>query len=474
MVTIQNIMQQPWTYALGWTILHSIWQCASIAVVCAVVLFFTRQATANFRYLVALAGLVSCVFCSAVTFYSYLDISRNITEVVIISLPVLQNDAQYVPFEVMIFLNKYINTLVLMWLVGFAIYTIKILLDYRYCQHVKNNHLTATPEKWKIIFAELSQKVGIKKAVELRISKLISVPCVIGHIKPVVLVPLSLLLHMSQPQIESILLHELGHVRRNDYLLAFAQAIVKTLFFFNPFLIWISNQIDKERENACDDIAVEINQNPLLFAKTLKEFADMNTNLKSAMSINGNKLLLSRIIRLFTKPKKTTNARNSLLAALLIITTGGAVSLYANANSNSNNNVEKTVTVDLPVLPAADAYAQTIAQINQQCGTNVKLDPVKHPDSTRILNMKSMKCSDAIRRVTQTLVIDNTEIKDDEKLANVAITNQPVINAMTEVNKQCGTNETVPEAIRNELASFNFKDMPCKKMIMFIQAYVPN
>lgn len=469
-----EIMQQSWVYALGWTILHSLWQSAFIAAICAVVLFFSKQATANFRYLIALTGVMLCVVASVLTFNRYLLVSSSVVGVTITSAPIAQTTVQSMPFDVMIFLNMHVNSLVVLWLLGFIIYTVKILLEYRYCQHIKNTHLRETPEKWQHIFAELSEKVGIKKIVELRISELVAVPCVIGHLKPVVLIPLGLLLSMNQQQIEAILLHELGHVRRNDYLLAFFQAIAKTLFFFNPFLLWISNQMDKEREHACDDIAVGINQDPLLFANTLKEFADMNMNLKSAMNINGNKLLLSRVTRLFAKPQKTSSAKNSLLATLLVIATGGVVSLCVNADSSTSSSVEKTVTVNMKPLPTAEAFAYVLAQINQQCGTDLKLEPIKHPVGNRILNMESMRCSNAIRRLKGDVAIENVEVPKNGKLVNMKMDNEPIFKVIDEVNKQCGTNATVSDEIRNELNSYNFQGMPCEKMIPFVQNYVPN
>ncbi len=472
MSVILEIMQRPWAYALGWTILHSLWQCALIAGACAVLLLFTKQATANFRYLIALAGLAFCVLTSAITFHRSLLVNSNAIEIANNPMLVLQVHTQSTPVDMMIFLNSHINTLVLLWLVGFAIYTIKTLQEYRYCRYIKNTHLTATPEKWRCIFIELCQRVGIQKTVELRISELVPIPCVIGHLRPVVLIPLGLLLSMSQQQIEAILLHELGHVRRNDYLLAFAQTIAKTLFFFNPFLLWISNQMDQEREHACDDIAVNINQDPLLFANTLKEFADMNMNLKSAMNIHGNKLLLSRVTRLFAKPQKAKNVKNSLLATLLIIVTGGITSLYVNAEGNNSSSEEKTVTIKMEPLPTLEAFAFVTAQINAQCGTNIKLNSIKNDNGTKFFNMTAMKCSHAIRRLTGDAASVNAEVPKHGKSVDLNISNQPLYKAMDEVNKKCGTNATVPEDTRNELADFSFIDMPCEKMILFVQSYI--
>ena len=469
MSAILIILQQPWVYALGWTLLHSLWQCALIACVCAALLFFTKQATANFRSLIAFAGLLMCVLASTLTFYRYLPADTDTIEITIDSAPVLQTATQHISFNAITFLNSHINTLVLMWFLGFVIYAVKTLQEYRYCHLIKNTHIAKTPEKWQRIFTELCGKVGVYKNVELRISELVPIPCVIGHIKPIVLIPLGLLLSMNQQQIESILLHELGHVKRNDYLVALIQSLIKTLFFFNPFLLWISNQIDKEREHACDDIAVNINQNPLLFANTLKEFADMNMNLKTAMSINGNKLLLTRVTRLFTQPQKATSVKSRLLATLLIIASGGVVLCV---NADNANNEEKTVTLKMEKpLPTAEAFALAITEINQQCGTNVTLEPIKHKDGIKQFKMDSMKCSHAIRRLTGMVAVENVDVPKNGKIATLKISHQPVANAIAEVNKQCGTKATVPENIRNELADFDLIEMPCEKMILFVQNY---
>jgi hypothetical protein len=142
--------------------------------------------------------------------------------------------------------------------------------------------------------------------------------------------------------------------------------------FFNPFFLWISSQMDKEREHACDDIAVSINQDPLLFANTLKEFADMNNNLKPALGIQGDKLLLNRITRLFAKPHKTASVKSTVLAMFLIIATGGVVSVCVNAQGGSEPAAQvseaasdKLVTLEMNNKPLADV----MAEVNKQCGT---------------------------------------------------------------------------------------------------------
>ncbi len=90
-----------------------------------------------------------------------------------------------------------------------------------------------------------------------------------GFLKPVILVPASMISGLSPEQIYAILAHELAHIRRNDYIINVIQTLIETIFFFHPAIWYISVQIRKERENACDDIAVELTGDKVNYAKTL-------------------------------------------------------------------------------------------------------------------------------------------------------------------------------------------------------------
>src|SRR4030095_11498069 len=91
-------------------------------------------------------------------------------------------------------------------------------------------------------------------------SSLTKVPVVIGHLKPVILFPIGILNSLPQNEVEAILLHELAHIARNDFLINLLQQFTEIIFFFNPAVIWVSSCIKSERENCCDDIAISVTQ----------------------------------------------------------------------------------------------------------------------------------------------------------------------------------------------------------------------
>lgn len=388
---LREFLQQDWVYSLAWTLVHSLWQFALVTVFCALLLLIAKNFSAAIRYLLALGSLVLGLLISAITFDRY---QRAQSEIVIyndspgtfVSLSTHDNR-----FSIDTFINNHIETLIMVWLAGFLLFGLSTLRSYGYSQQLKHQHLVPTPKEWLVKFAVLTQRVGANAKTDLRLSTLIISPCVIGHLKPVVLLPVGILLQMNQQQVEAILLHELAHVRRQDFLVGLLQALLKNLFFFNPFVYWICNQIDKEREYACDDFALTITNDPMLFANTLKEFADMNIHQSNAMRITGKKILLARITRLFRKQKPAAALEKSLLTSIFIGLSSLTIALCVNAETDKLNS--KKISIDV-----ANVDAQTVLnEINQRCGTTQTLATGSNEKLTLVL--EDISCKDALQLV---------------------------------------------------------------------------
>jgi hypothetical protein len=101
------------------------------------------------------------------------------------------------------------------------------------------------------------------------------VPTVVGWLRPVILVPTAALTGMSTQQLEAILAHELSHVRRHDYLVNLMQTLVETMLFYHPAVWWVSNRIRDERENCCDDVAVQACGDAVLYARALTRMEEL-------------------------------------------------------------------------------------------------------------------------------------------------------------------------------------------------------
>ncbi|MGZ3503883.1 MAG: pentapeptide repeat-containing protein [Vulcanimicrobiaceae bacterium] len=113
--------------------------------------------------------------------------------------------------------------------------------------------------------------------VRLCVSDKIEVPIAVGLFDSMVLIPEHLLATLSQDEIDQITLHELGHLRRADDWTNAFQRIVQALFFFNPAILWIAQQLDLEREVACDDWVLATTREVRPYAFCLTKMAEATT-----------------------------------------------------------------------------------------------------------------------------------------------------------------------------------------------------
>src|SRR5207248_10168500 len=129
-------------------------------------------------------------------------------------------------------------------------------------------------------------------------SALAEVPVVMGHLRPVILMPVGLFAGLSVDQVEAILLHELAHIRRHDYPINLLQIFVEGLAFYHPAVWWISGVIRAERENCCDDLVVATTGDAHEYAVALAALEQNRwATRETALAANGG-TLVKRIRRM--------------------------------------------------------------------------------------------------------------------------------------------------------------------------------
>ena len=147
----------------------------------------------------------------------------------------------------------------------------------------------------------LQLQLGIAQTVLLRLSTRVAVPLVIGALRPLILLPASMVEELGPEGLEAILLHELAHISRADFLINIFQSLIETLLFFNPFVWRISAAIRREREHCCDDLVIAQTHQPLAYARALTSLAQQQRLAAPAIALaaTGQKpLLLNRIKRI--------------------------------------------------------------------------------------------------------------------------------------------------------------------------------
>jgi len=193
----------------------------------------------------------------------------------------------------------------------------------------------------------LCEQVNIKSAVVLLESALVNVPSVTGFFKPMILVPIGLLANLSIEQTEAILLHELAHVKRKDYLINILQRFAEIIFFFNPGLLWVSSLLYAERENCCDDIAVAATNKKIVFVNALVSFHEYSLRTNTlAVGFGGTKnSLLQRAKRLVYNDNKSLNILEKSLMTIGLLVTAFFVIAFSNFGQLNKIFVEENVVM---------------------------------------------------------------------------------------------------------------------------------
>lgn len=265
--------------------------------------------------------------------------------------------------------------LVALWFAGVLFLSLRFLGGLFIAQRLKRLENSPLLEQWQEKLAALCERLRVSRPVRLCESVLVEVPTVIGWLRPVILVPASALTGLSAAQLEALLAHELGHIKRYDYLVNLLQTAVETLLFYHPAVWWLSSQIRQEREHCCDDLAVATCGNVLVYARALAELEHLRSVAPQlAVAANGG-VLMRRIQRLIGSPARASHRFESWLAGVIALAT--VVCLLAGAQTTLLAGDGKTAAAE-DQSTASSAAARTGGNTNKPGGAGTdqkRLDP---------------------------------------------------------------------------------------------------
>jgi uncharacterized protein (TIGR03435 family) len=196
---------------------------------------------------------------------------------------------------------------------------LRLLLTWIAADRMTFRQVQPAPPEWQQILNRLKTRIQIARPVKLLVSSLIQGPVVIGWLRPVVLIPVSALAGVPCEHLEALLAHELAHIRRHDYLINILQSIAEATLFYHPGVWWISRHIRMERENCCDDVAVSVTGDPLVYVLALSGLESRRSaRLAPALAASGGSLK-HRIGRLLgaNSPAPVPGALVAVLVLLL-------------------------------------------------------------------------------------------------------------------------------------------------------------
>ncbi len=366
-----ELSSHPIVNALGWTLAYFTWQAILVAVIVAIALELTKRFSSQWQYAISCCGLLAMVAMAVGTFAflitnpdapSWSGVSDSIDRAVATdgelaqtpiavgemqaNLPV--DPGQLVSAEshdfsgepdtasvgvsgrwpdsfrsILSTLQHSLPFLVVVWVCGVTLLALRLLCGMNRVRHWRRDSVEIDEKELVGVIDQLLRRMNIRREVRLLKSARAMVPAVIGWIKPAILLPASMISGLPTAELESILAHELAHIRRHDYLVNLLQTIVETILFFHPAIWWLSRQIRIQREHCCDDVAISVSGDRVVFVKALKRLEEIRCQQDQLVMAATGGSLVQRIQRIVHgKTKRSPYGGLAGLFVLILLAAG--------------------------------------------------------------------------------------------------------------------------------------------------------
>lgn len=372
MEVLRELLSENIIEAIGWTVLHSLWQAPAAALALSLILRVRGSLPARKRYLLGYGALVAVLLMALATFAWYYRPLPAFVETATTPLymyavaPVeIYAPASGESFwdSVSYRLSAQLPLIVAIWMTGLSFFLLRLAGGVWYAGRLKYKATTELPPSFQQLVIRLARKTGVKRAVRVMESTLLQTPVVVGWLKPVILLPVGMVNRLSLEQTEAILAHELAHICRHDYLLNLLQSFMEALFYFNPAVWHISALVRAEREHSCDDTAVRVCGNSLAYAKALVQLQEMSRPAPAlAMALhNGKGALLHRIQRiLHPSIKSSSDIMEKITVTGLLLAAVFAFTLQASSVTAAAPENFDPAIVALDSLPPGKVRIKTV------------------------------------------------------------------------------------------------------------------
>ncbi|MEP6674824.1 MAG: M56 family metallopeptidase [Ferruginibacter sp.] len=380
--------------ALCWTLLHSIWQALLLAVIAGIIMLATKRSTSQVRYNLLTATFLIFIAAAGTTFFLELfnaatlrtvvensgNTLINNNEISVITANISNGEPTFAG-RIISFFDEHVNLVIITWLLIVSFRSFRLFAGLHNISRIRHRNISSPGAFWNQRVIELAEQLKIKRKIGFLQSGIVKIPMVIGHFKPIILFPVALITALPQHEIEAVLLHELAHIRRKDYLVNMLQNFMEILFCFNPALLWVSSLIRTERENCCDDIAIANTKNKRSYINALISFQEYNLGTKQyANAFAGTKKdqLLQRVKRIIYNSNKTLNGMEKTFLLSCFIVAGTLTLVFSQTKDTHVRQTAKNITasnVSIDTVPqtlhsAVTIYADTL--INGDAGIVIK------------------------------------------------------------------------------------------------------
>ena len=365
-------------HSVGWALLHFLWQGTALAAMAAGMMSLCRRASV--RYVVSAAALLLMLLSPLATFVFFLqndsggaDAAKSSPLAAVarpsVSGPVVEKSA--VSGSALLGTSRVVPSpdalpwLVEAWLVGVAFFSVRTAGGVLLIERERRKRSTVVNDRVLEICRMLQRRLQLDRTIAYCECGWLQAPAVIGWLRPVVLLPVTALTGLSDEQLQSVIAHELAHIRRFDSLVNLFQIGVETLLFYHPAVWWLNKKIRAEREHCCDDVAVSLCGNAVEYARALTLMEEWRSAPALVMAANRGPLA-ERIVRVLGLKTLSPGARGvGLTVSILCLTSaliaGNALLGMARPHTSAALSASPAQAATAPSPSAAATPAARVA-----------------------------------------------------------------------------------------------------------------
>jgi len=298
--------------SIGWAILNSFWQMALLWCLFQLGSHFIKLSS-NRKYLFAVYSVFLGFVWFIATLVSYYSSGLNHSTVSTLAVEVSATQLSVILSAASV---AYLSLLIFP--------TYRIIYNWKSLKQIKKGNLQKAAYRYRLFTQKIASHLGISKPVKVYVSQWITSPLTVGFLKPLILLPVSAVTNLTTQQLEAILLHELSHIKRQDYIINICLSIVQTVLYFNPFIKHFMKRIEIERENCCDELVLQFEYDRHSYAAALLQ---LEKNAQSvpvfAMAAAQKNHLLHRIEKIVGVNRKpsfnTTHFAGAFAVVLMLL-----------------------------------------------------------------------------------------------------------------------------------------------------------
>jgi beta-lactamase regulating signal transducer with metallopeptidase domain len=410
---MQQLMESVFLQALGKTIAASIWQSAILYLLYQLVIkIFKVEEASQRNFLSTLLVFVSLSWFT-ISFLLNLQTTYPASVINVPGNEMMQSSGSNKKWQLVLhyllfqlnYLLPYLGVAYLFVLFGLSL---KMMIQLHQTNILRRNGIIPVQEELRELIQMLALSIGVGKKVTAYISEHLDIPATVGYLKPIILLPAATVTHLTPAQLEAVLLHELAHIRRNDYFWNLMLSIAEIVLFFNPFVLLLIHQARKERENSCDDVVMHYQQNASVYAEallTVEKSRIFTPRLVMALGNNKHQLMY-RIKRILNMPVEKNKMSLRLLALLfftmLFAVTGSFLNKKETKEKNTSKKLNQPYLINRSIIFSSKevlADQKDFSLRLKENGKKLNAETIKQENQNVLIAMNKEESSEMLERM---------------------------------------------------------------------------